>query len=114
MVNLEELSLNFFTSSGLITDGTILTKYCLNQIPRLHKFTFCIYSKIIVNHLGQLLSNEDIKRTFGNYPNNQIVSSIDYFPQRNEFSQVERYGLRKRWYTTVYGKNTVVNDRILP
>ncbi len=60
MVNLEELSLNFFTSSGLIIDGTILTKYCLNQIPRLHKFTFCIYSKIIVNHLCQLPSNEKI------------------------------------------------------
>jgi hypothetical protein len=73
MVNLEELCLSFLNCTALIIDGNILTSYFLRQIPRLYKLTFNIGSMINLNYLRHLPSNEDIKKTFENFQNNQII-----------------------------------------
>jgi hypothetical protein len=87
MTNLEELNLYFADSYGPMIDGDSLEKNIINHLTRLNKLIFNIRSITSLNFDEgiNVPSNEDIKRTFENYSNNQIVSSIDYFSQRNEF-----------------------------
>ncbi|CAF4302602.1 unnamed protein product [Rotaria sp. Silwood2] len=52
---------------------------------KLNKFTFNIRSFIPRNDLVNLPSNEDIKNTFKNFKNNEIISCVDYFSKSNLF-----------------------------
>lgn len=85
MSNLEELHLNFncFRQESFI-DGNYLKDNIFSHLPHLKTFHFNICS--FVNHYDRLnlLSNEDIQNTFRQFPNDQVVSCIDYFPGEDQ------------------------------
>jgi hypothetical protein len=85
MPNLEELRLDFKCSrKRSFVDGNDFKANILNHLPRLKIFGFNICS--FINHYNQigLLRNEDIQNTFRGFPNNQTITCIDYFPDKNE------------------------------
>ncbi|CAF1515547.1 unnamed protein product [Adineta steineri] len=93
MINLEELHLNIIVKcNDKYFDGDILKKNILIYMPRLHKFTFSIYS--IINHNDQInlpLTKKYIRETFKDlFFNNQIISCIDHF-QEEGFIQCHIY-----------------------
>ncbi|CAF4021254.1 unnamed protein product, partial [Rotaria sordida] len=74
------LSMITYTSiHGPIIDGDNLENNIINHMTRLNKFTFNICSVISLNQLINVPLNEDIKYSFRNFQNNQIISSVDYF-----------------------------------
>ena len=80
MFNLEKLSLNLITSTKTtFIDGNELKKDFINHMTRLRKFTFNISSEIDLHDTIDHQSNEDIQRTFTDFKNYQIISSVDYF-----------------------------------
>ncbi|CAF2970525.1 unnamed protein product [Rotaria sp. Silwood2] len=85
MSNLEELSLYFVNHDTPIIDGNNLEMNIMNYMRKLKEFKFNIRSVTPFNNQVNLPSNDDIKNTFKNFKNNQIISSIDYFPKANEF-----------------------------
>ncbi|CAF4066803.1 unnamed protein product, partial [Rotaria sordida] len=85
MSNLEELRLYFNCSrEESFVDGNDLKTNILIHLPRLTTFKFNICS--FINHYNQsdLLSNEDIRNTFRDFSNNEIISCVDYFPDENK------------------------------
>ncbi|CAF4092199.1 unnamed protein product, partial [Rotaria sordida] len=64
---------------GPIIDGDNLENNIINHMTRLNKFTFNICSVICLDQLINVPLNEDIKYSFRNFQNNQIISSVDYF-----------------------------------
>ena len=87
MSNLEKLDLKLcLSTTKTFIDGTYLKKNILDQISRLEKFTFTIKSCLSLSNEIDYRSNEDIQSTFIDFPNNPIVSSVDYF-QEKQFSR---------------------------
>ncbi|CAF3804906.1 unnamed protein product [Rotaria socialis] len=85
MSNLERLTLYLvlyrYTS---FIDGNHLKKDIINQLPRLNKLLFNIYSFININDLMCHTSNEDVQCTFKNFSYYKISSSVDYFPKEEK------------------------------
>ncbi|CAF3334282.1 unnamed protein product [Rotaria sp. Silwood2] len=50
-------------------------------MPLLNTLTFNIHSSIYFNNQIDLISNEDIQKTFKNFKQNEIISCVDYFPK---------------------------------
>jgi hypothetical protein len=85
MSNLEKLHLNVYVSvEKIFIDGNNLNKNIVNHMTQLKKFTFNIRSYLNVLNESDLPTNEDLKYTFRNFKNNQIISYIDYFPFKRE------------------------------
>ncbi|CAF3354174.1 unnamed protein product [Rotaria sp. Silwood2] len=85
MSNLEELCLYFKCScKKLFVDGNDLKANIINHLPRLKTFKFNICSLIDHYNPIDLLTNEDIQNIFNRFSNNQIISFVDYFPDKNE------------------------------
>jgi hypothetical protein len=83
MSNLEELGLCLIVAyvKGTFIDGNHLKRNIFNRMPRLNYFTFYIRSFMFIGNKLNLPSTEDIQRTFINFPNNEIISYVDYFPK---------------------------------
>ncbi|CAF1179457.1 unnamed protein product [Rotaria sordida] len=62
-------------------DGNEMKINIINHMPYLNTFIFNIYSYIYFNDQINLLSNEDIQKTFKNFKYNKIISCVDYFPK---------------------------------
>ena len=100
MSNLEKLSLNLYLSTTkTFIDGTNLKKNILDHFVQLKKFTFTIKSSVSFSDEIALPSNEDVQSTFIDFPNNPIISSIDYF-QEKQISRclVYTYPYQLRYY----------------
>ena len=85
MANLEELYLYFDCSrEQSFIDGNHFKDNILSHFSYLKRFQFNICS--FVDHYDRLnlLSNEYIQNTFRQFPNKQIVSCIDYFPEEDK------------------------------
>jgi hypothetical protein len=80
MSNLEELDLYLpvFVYKTFI-DGNHLKKSITNCMPRLNQFRFYICSLMSIHDQMNLPSTEDIRHTFVGFPNDKIISYIDYF-----------------------------------
>lgn len=87
MINLEELELLFEArrSEGFI-DGNMLLKDIVNHMPRLHKFTFNIFSIVNYDDQNNFPSDECIQKSFECYNNNDIITCVNHFQER-ELSQ---------------------------
>ncbi|CAF4066895.1 unnamed protein product [Rotaria sordida] len=106
MSNLEKLDLVLivWTKKALI-DGNNLKLNIINYMPLLNKFTFNIHSKTRFYTKFNLPSNEYIQETFKDFKNKQIISSIDYFKEK-EYSQCHIYSYP---YQLIYYNNITNN-----
>ncbi|CAF4581714.1 unnamed protein product [Rotaria sp. Silwood2] len=84
MSNLEELNLFFISRYGSIIDGNSLETNIINHLTKLNKFTFNIRSIVLLKNLVNLPLNDEIKNTFKNFRNNQIISTVEYFSTINQ------------------------------
>ncbi len=81
MMNLEKLVLYLVIDcKETFIDGNNLKNKIYNHMPLLHEFGFNIRSTILFCDGIHLLSNEDIQRTFKNFEDYEVISSVDYFP----------------------------------
>jgi hypothetical protein len=91
MSNLEKLDLALIVSrKQTIIDGNDLKLNIMNSMPLLNKFTFDIRSVTRFYNELNCPSNQSIQETFKDFKNEQIISSIDYFKER-EYSQCHIY-----------------------
>ncbi|CAF3909554.1 unnamed protein product [Adineta steineri] len=100
MSNLERLtlylSLDRYTS---FIDGNHLQQDIINQLPRLNKFLFNIYSFINITDLLYQPTNEDIQSTFKNFKDCKISSAVDYFPKEgNSLCHIYSHPYRLKHY----------------
>ncbi|CAF3043203.1 unnamed protein product [Rotaria socialis] len=79
MLNLEKLSLYLIVrNKDTFVDGNDLKKNVVKIMPRLNQCLFNINSSISLRNQINLPSNEDIQRTFKDFPNNHIISCVDH------------------------------------
>ncbi|CAF0749582.1 unnamed protein product [Rotaria sordida] len=106
MSNLEKLVLAriVWTKKTLI-DGNNLKLNIINYMPLLNKFTFNIHSSTHFYTKFNLPSNEYIQETFKDFKNKQIISSVDYFKEK-EYSQCHIYSYP---YQSIYYNNITNN-----
>ena len=91
MINLEKLILYLvIVHNETFIDGKHLQKTIINHFPRLREFQFNIHWRFSLRHYPLVLSNEDVQRTFADWQNEKIISSIDYFP-KNQTGQCHMY-----------------------
>ncbi len=91
MSNLEKLHLSLgVCTNKTFVDGNNLKLNIINHMPLLNKFTFNIRSSTRFYNQFNFPSNEYIQQTFKDFQNKQILSSIDYFQQK-EYSQCHIY-----------------------
>ncbi|CAF2789704.1 unnamed protein product [Rotaria sp. Silwood2] len=85
MSNLEKLGLylSIFVYERFI-DGNNLKKNILNHMSQLNQFSFHIHSRMFINNEMNLPSKQDIQQTFRDFKDNQIISYVDYFPERKK------------------------------
>jgi hypothetical protein len=85
MSNLEELNLclTVYVKKAYI-DGNHLKRNIINNLPRLNQFTFSITSFAFFCNEMKFPSTEDIQRTFIDFSSNNIISYVDYFPDRKQ------------------------------
>jgi hypothetical protein len=86
MSNLEKLDLCLllYREGKTFIDGNDLKLNIINHMPLLNKFTFNIRSTTHFYNQINLPSNEYIQQTFKDFENQQIISSIDYFPDEKK------------------------------
>ncbi len=82
--NLEKLNLDIICYRRTFIDGNELKRNILNYMTRLKTFTFTICSHIDFYDRNNSVSNEDIQLTFQDFKDHQIISFVDYFPERKE------------------------------
>ncbi|CAF1019079.1 unnamed protein product [Rotaria sordida] len=103
MLNLEELDLHLKVDryKGFI-DGNDLKENIINNMPRLIQFTFNIRLTNRRPNQTNLPSNEDIKHTFKDFKDNQIISCADFF-EENQFSycHIYSYPYRMKYYDNI-------------
>ncbi|CAF3538070.1 unnamed protein product [Rotaria sordida] len=103
MLNLEELDLHLKVDryKGFI-DGNDLKENIINNMPRLIQFTFNIRLTNRRPNQTNLPSNEDIKHTFKDFKDNQIISCADFF-EENQFSycHIYSYSYRMKYYDNI-------------
>ena len=90
MINLEKLTLYLDIWNETFLDGNDLKKNILNYFPRLRQFRFNIHSKFDLDDQTAILSNEDIQRTFTDWKDYDVNTSIDCFP-RDRTGQCHMY-----------------------
>ncbi|CAF3824208.1 unnamed protein product [Rotaria sordida] len=109
MSNLESLALYLMVSNHFMDerfiDGNDLKENIINHLPRLKKFAFNIHSRTFFLNEIYLPSNADIRNTFTNFKDNQIVCSVDY-SQREKVGQCHIYSLP---YTILFYNNITNN-----
>ncbi|CAM4901499.1 unnamed protein product [Rotaria socialis] len=82
MSNLEVLGLCFTVCDReTFIDGNDLKRRIINRMLRLNQFTFYISSLMYIDNKMNLPSRDDIQRTFIDFPNDQIISYVDYFSE---------------------------------
>jgi hypothetical protein len=103
MSNLEKLNLSIIVSSKTtIIDGNNLKLNIMNNMPLLKKFLFNIHSSTCFYNKLNVPSNEYIQDTFKHFKNKQIISSIDYFEEK-EYSQchIYSYPYQLKYYNNI-------------
>jgi hypothetical protein len=87
MLYLEKLDLLLIIDRDkALVNGIELKKNIINHMPRLNKFTFNIYSYHYLPIQIDLSSNEAIHHTFGYFYNNEVISCVDHFKEK-QYSQ---------------------------
>ncbi|CAF1463531.1 unnamed protein product, partial [Adineta steineri] len=85
MSNLEQLGLYLAVyGKTIFIDGNNLKKDILNRLLRLNQFTFYISSTVSFYDEMNLLSTEDIQRTFVDLVNSEVISYVDHFVESKE------------------------------
>jgi hypothetical protein len=85
MSNLEQLALYLRVHvDKTFFDGNNLKRNILNRLPQLNQFTFSIHSSMFSRNDINLPSTEDIQYTFSDFPNNKIISHVDYIPEAKQ------------------------------
>ncbi|CAF1039125.1 unnamed protein product [Adineta steineri] len=71
-------------------------------MPRLNQFTFFIQSFNYISNGMSIPSTEDIQKTFIDFPNNNIISYVDFFPnfERSQ-CHIYSYPFLMRYYTGI-------------
>jgi pyrrolidone-carboxylate peptidase len=82
MLNLEELDLNLKVDGKIIDDDT-LKKDIIIYMPRLYKLTINIRSTIYHHNQTNFPFNEHIQKTSKYFCNNQMVTCIDHFQEKD-------------------------------
>jgi len=82
MSSLEELDLDFKNACKPIIDGHSLETNIIINMITLKEFTFNIRSFIPRDDIVNVPSVQNLHHTFQNLQNNNIISSIDYFPTK--------------------------------
>ena len=90
MSNLEKLFFSLIIDNKQFLDGNRLHNDIVNHLLKLNQFTFNIVSRIYDYQPIDIRSNEDIQRTFEIFSNEQIISCVDYFPEK-KFGQCHYY-----------------------
>jgi hypothetical protein len=106
MSNLEQLDLylSIYVSTKFI-DGNDLKKSIINRMPRINQFTFYICSSTSNLNKMNLQSIEDIQRTFIDFPNSEIISYVDCFPEaRSSQCHVYSYPSLMQYYGDITNK----------
>jgi hypothetical protein len=106
MSNLEELglALTIYVDKTFI-DGNHLKTKIINHMPRLNQLTFCIHSSVYLITEMNFPTTEDIQRTFIDFPNSNIISYVDYFPEKNRSQcHIYSYPCRMQYYSGVTNK----------
>jgi hypothetical protein len=82
MLNLEELSLylTVYVEETFI-DGNHVKKNIINRMSRLNQFDFYIRSTMYIDNQIYFPSTEDIQQTFIEFPDNKIISCVNYLPE---------------------------------
>jgi hypothetical protein len=100
MMNLENLDsfLRINRDVGLV-DGNELKKNIINHMQQLNKCTFNIYSRRYHPVQTNLLLNEETQHIFRYFPVSEIISCIDYFPEK-QYSQclIYSYPYKLKFY----------------
>ncbi|CAF1102925.1 unnamed protein product [Adineta steineri] len=103
MSYLEELDLCLkVRGSNTLIDGKHLKTKILKHMPRLNQFTFFIQSSNYIRNGISIPSTEDIQKTFIDFPNNNIISHVDFFPnfERSQ-CHIYSYPFLMRYYTGI-------------
>ncbi|CAF3501521.1 unnamed protein product [Rotaria sp. Silwood1] len=103
MSNLEKLSLNLGISVGnTFIDGNDLKQNIINHLPLLKRFEFYICSNIYTSNQIYLQSKEDIQHTFRDLKDDQVISYIDHFEEREwSLCHIYLYPEKLRYYYIV-------------
>jgi hypothetical protein len=103
MSNLEKLDLSFTVCERkTFIDGNELKRNIFNHMWQLNTFTFNIRSLNEFHNEVNLLSNEDIQKTFKDFKDNQIISCVDYFPKKNKSRcHIYSYPYRLKHYNDI-------------
>ena len=97
MFNLEKLDLDLTIrcKNGFIV-GTNLRTNIINTMLSLKQFTFHIHSTVFLTNPINLISNENVQQTFLDFPQREIISYVDYFPEIKE-GQCHIYSYPYQW-----------------
>jgi hypothetical protein len=103
MLNLEKLDLQFvvYRDKGLI-NGNDFKEDIINNMARLNKFTFNI--RLFNYHPNQINipSNEYIQYTFKDFKDNEIISCVDYFQEKQYcYCHIYSYPYRMNYYDNI-------------
>jgi hypothetical protein len=103
MSNLEKLSLNLDISvKNTFVDGNELKQNIINYMPRLKRFEFYICSSISFCNEIYLPSKEDIQHTFRDFKDDQVISYIDYFEEKQwSLCHIYLYPEQLKYYYTL-------------
>ncbi|CAF2344402.1 unnamed protein product [Rotaria sp. Silwood2] len=114
MPNLEELRSYFKCSrEKSFIDGNDLKANIINHLPRLKTFAFNICS--FIDHYNQIdiLTNEDIQNTFRGFPNNQIISCVNDFPDKSEVSLFDEHPFEHKFFLRIQKLFPLMEDLIV-
>ncbi|UJR29926.1 hypothetical protein I4U23_017473 [Adineta vaga] len=108
MSNLERLGLYIaiaVDSNRTFIDGNYLKKHILNSLIKLDEFQFSITSQMASLMQINLSSTKEIEQTFIDFKTNNIISSINYFPESN-ISQchIYSYPFQMIYYNNITNK----------
>lgn len=78
MINLKELTLSLNVHRTTFIDRTHLDEEFLNYMPKLNTFIFHICTSLLTYHGMQMLSTDDIQKTFIDWKYSSISCCVDY------------------------------------
>ncbi|CAF0910860.1 unnamed protein product [Rotaria sordida] len=103
MLNLEKLDLQLvvYRNKGFI-NGNDFKEDIINHMPRLNKFTFNIRLFNRCPDQINIPSNENIQYTFKDFKDNQIISCVDYFQEKQySYCHIYSYPYRMNYYDNI-------------
>jgi hypothetical protein len=96
-----DLTLKIQRRKGLV-DANDLKENIINYMSRLNHLTFNIRSFNTLPIQMNILSNEDIQCIFKHCSDNQIISSIDYFPEKQfSYCHIYSYPYKLKYYLNI-------------